>query len=230
MAVEAPAKRKCVGVDCPNDAGALQCPTCLKMNKESFFCSQDCFKRSWVCWCSQKGQFPKADKVCKQGSHKVLHKSSSNPLRSLLAPKIVSKPDPATGHYNPFPTFPFTGPLRPVYPLSPKREVPASIPPPDYAKDGIPKSEQVFVGRNKISILDEKEIKGMRKVCKLAREVLDIAARAAKPGITSDYIDEVVHKACLERKVGYRRISGQKQDQANLMIVIPIPFELLPFP
>lgn len=42
------AKRQCIGVDCANEAGSLQCPTCLKTGKESFFCSQDCFKRSWV--------------------------------------------------------------------------------------------------------------------------------------------------------------------------------------
>jgi len=41
----------------------------------------------------------------------------------------------------------------------------------------------------------------MRKVCRLAREVLDIAARAAVPGVTTDYIDEIVHKACIERDV-----------------------------
>lgn len=41
----------------------------------------------------------------------------------------------------------------------------------------------------------------MRKSCKLAREVLDIAAAAAKPGVTTDYIDEIVHKACIERNV-----------------------------
>ena len=40
--------KKCIGVDCPNDAGTLQCPTCLKLGRESSFCSQDCFKRSWV--------------------------------------------------------------------------------------------------------------------------------------------------------------------------------------
>lgn len=53
--------------------------------------------------------------------------------------------------------------------------------------------------RNKIQILDKKGIQGMRKVCRLAREVLDIAAREIRPGVTTDYIDEVVHKACLER-------------------------------
>lgn len=130
-----------------------------------------------------------------------MHKSQSSILSNILTPKVVSHPDPATGHFNPFPAFPYTGSLRPVYPLSPKREVPTSIQNPDYAKDGIPRSEQVFVGRNKITILDKKQQEGMRKVCRLAREVLDIAAREAKPGVTTDYIDDIVHKACLERNV-----------------------------
>lgn len=39
----------------------------------------------------------------------------------------------------------------------------------------------------------------MRKVCLLSREVLDLAAAAAVPGVTTDYIDEVVHNACIER-------------------------------
>lgn len=42
-------KVKCLGGDCDKDAGALQCPTCLKLGiKDSFFCSQECFKRNWV--------------------------------------------------------------------------------------------------------------------------------------------------------------------------------------
>ena len=47
---EPPAKKKCLSADCENDAGTLQCPTCLKLGvKDSYFCSQDCFKRNWVC-------------------------------------------------------------------------------------------------------------------------------------------------------------------------------------
>jgi hypothetical protein len=47
---EPPAKKKCMGADCENEAGSLQCPTCLKLGiKDSFFCSQDCFKKNWVC-------------------------------------------------------------------------------------------------------------------------------------------------------------------------------------
>ena len=88
-----------------------------------------------------------------------------------------------------------------LYPLSPKREVPPSIPRPDYAEDGIPKSERKFTNRNNIAILDKEGQDAMRKVCLLAREVLDIAARAIKPGVTTDYLDEIVHNACIERNV-----------------------------
>ena len=122
-------------------------------------------------------------------------------MRTLSSPNVVSEPDPATGHYNPYPNFSFTGPLRPVYPLSTRRAVPSSIVHPEYAQDGIPRSEQKFIGRHNITVLDKKGQEGMRKVCRLAREVLDIAAKEVRPGVTTDYLDEVVHKACLERDV-----------------------------
>ncbi|RCI14975.1 hypothetical protein L249_7075 [Ophiocordyceps polyrhachis-furcata BCC 54312] len=153
---ELPAKRKCTGVNCENDAGSLHCPTCLKLEiKDSYFCSQDCFKKSWV-----------------RGT---------------------------TGNYNPFPSFPFSGPLRPVYPLSESRVVPKSIPHPVWSEDGNPRYSRSPANRNKIDILDAKGQDGMRKSCRLAREVLDIAAAAAQPGVTTDAVDEVVHRACIER-------------------------------
>lgn len=37
----------CSGVDCANPAGSLKCPTCLKHNVDSNYCSQECFKRNW---------------------------------------------------------------------------------------------------------------------------------------------------------------------------------------
>ena len=83
--------------------------------------------------------------------------------------------------------------------MSPRRTVPESIPHPNYWKDGDPKYK--FVEKNKIHILDQKAQDGMRKVCKISREVLDIAAKELKPGVTTDYIDEVVHNACIERQV-----------------------------
>ena len=78
--------------------------------------------------------------------------------------------------------------------------MPKSIPRPDYAETGIPKSE-MRLNRNKIDILDAKGQEAMRKVCRLAREVLDAVAAEIKPGVTTDYLDEVCHKACIERNV-----------------------------
>lgn len=149
-------------MSCENQAGTLQCPNCLKRGKESYFCSQDCFKRSWP-------------------EHKAVHRG------------------PVRGHHNPFPKFSFTGSVIPVYPLSPRRELPPSIIRPDYAVDGNPRSEAKFLGRQTITILDRKGQEAMRRVCALAREVLDLAGREVRPGITTDHIDEIVHKACVER-------------------------------
>lgn len=67
----------------------------------------------------------------------------------------------------------------------------------------MPKSERTYKARNQIVVLDEKGIAAMRKVAKIGREVLDIAAAAAVPGVTTDYIDEIVHKACMERDVRF---------------------------
>lgn len=156
------AEKKCLGEGCENEISTLQCPKCLTLGiKDSYFCSQDCFKKNW-------------------NTHKAMHKQET---------KIT--------YHNPWPTFAYSGPLRPVYPLSPWRKVPASIPRPDYADSGIPN----YSGRNrsKIDLLDKKGQDAMRKVCRLAREVLDIAAAALRPGITTDEIDEIVHKACIER-------------------------------
>lgn len=63
----------------------------------------------------------------------------------------------------------------------------------------------------------------MRVVCRLAREVLDIAARALKPGVTTDYIDEVVHKACVERDVRHSLCKRQPYTNSQFSFFSPIP-------
>lgn len=156
-----------------------------------------------------------------------MHKNKSNLLRTIIPPKVVSEPDPVTGQYNPFPTFPYTGPLRPVYPLSERRKVPERIQHPDYAKDGIPRSEQAFGARRNIKILTVTEQEGMRKVCRLAREVLDIIAAEIKPGVTTDYLDEICHNECLKRDVS---IDRPAQGLGLTTVVIPITPQLLSFP
>lgn len=81
--------------------------------------------------------------------------------------------------------------------------MPKSVVRPDYAETGIPKSER-FQNRNKFDLLDAAGQDAMRKVCKLGREVLDIVAAEIKPGVTTDYLDEVCHNASIERNVRRR--------------------------
>ena len=85
------------------------------------------------------------------------------------------------------------------------RTVPKSIKHPDWSVTGIPKAER-RLNRSKIELLDTKGQEAMRKVCRLSREVLDVVAAEIKPGVTTDYLDEVCHKACVERQV--RLLSG----------------------
>ena len=83
------------------------------------------------------------------------------------------------------------------------------------------------MGRNNITILDQAGIEGMRKACRLGREVLDIAAREIRPGVTTDYLDEVVHKACIERDV---RASFQSFERILTCPVLSVPLKLRPLP
>lgn len=89
--------------------------------------------------------------------------------------------------------------MKPVYPLSPIRKVPPHIKRPDYAKTGVSRSEQIEGRSFKLKRLTPKEQEGMRKVCRLGREVLDAAAAAVRPGTTTDELDSIVHNACIER-------------------------------
>ncbi|KAI0449738.1 methionine aminopeptidase 1 [Xylaria acuta] len=192
---EAASKTKCLGADCKKDAGSLQCPTCLKQGRESFFCSQDCFKRNWT-------------------QHKTSHKMAQDNLKTKI------------GFYNPFPAYPFTGTVRPIYPLSPNRVVPKSIKHPDWAETGVPLAERRL--GTKWSFLDVRGQEAMRKVCRLSREVLDIVAAELRPGVTTDYLDEVCHKACIERNaypspLNYNRFPKSLCTSPNEVVCHGIP-------
>ncbi|MGH0148140.1 UNVERIFIED_CONTAM: hypothetical protein FKN15_070008 [Acipenser sinensis] len=84
---------------------------------------------------------------------------------------------------------------------TPMRPVPSYIQRPDYADHplGMSESEQSLKGTSQIKILSSEDIEGMRVVCKLAREVLDVASLMIKPGITTEEIDHAVHLACTAR-------------------------------
>lgn len=101
--------------------------------------------------------------------------------------------------YDPFPDFPYTGTLRPAYPLSQRRAVPEHIPRPDYADDGIPISEQKRDYTTKIPIYTEEQIKIIKQAATFGREILDAAAEIVKAGITTEEIDELVHNETIKR-------------------------------
>ncbi|XP_077986323.1 methionine aminopeptidase 1-like [Glandiceps talaboti] len=168
--------RTCETTGCDKSA-RLQCPTCIKLGIEgSFFCSQECFKGSW-------------------SEHKKIHKKEKEKVSNEDSVSLAKK-----GKYNPWPGYIYTGKLRP-FPKSPKREVPDHIERPDYADhpEGYPASEMTMRGNTQIKQLSKQEIEGMQTVSRLAREVLDIGARALGIGVTADEIDRVVHEACIER-------------------------------
>ena len=101
-------------------------------------------------------------------------------------------------------SYRFTGDLRPAH-YSPRRNVPPGIRKPDYADHiaGVSDSEQRDrTGHNNIRIYTSEELDaeyGLRHACRMGREVLDIAGKALRPGVTTDEIDRIVHEASIER-------------------------------
>eukprot|EP00746_Dinoflagellata_sp_MGD_P027086 gnl/MRDRNA2_/MRDRNA2_16386_c0_seq1.p1 gnl/MRDRNA2_/MRDRNA2_16386_c0~~gnl/MRDRNA2_/MRDRNA2_16386_c0_seq1.p1 ORF type:complete len:491 (+),score=93.76 gnl/MRDRNA2_/MRDRNA2_16386_c0_seq1:111-1475(+) len=91
----------------------------------------------------------------------------------------------------------YSGKMRPGK-LSARRTVPKHIPRPEYAVSGFPQGEVDAAG-GRIEIKSAKDIEGMRAAGRIAREVLDAAGRAVAVGVTTDYIDEIVHNETIAR-------------------------------
>ncbi|GAA5951553.1 hypothetical protein JCM8115_005175 [Rhodotorula mucilaginosa] len=127
----------------------------------------------------------------------------------------------------------YTGKLRSVMPLEevPKRTVPDHIPKPDYATEanGVSFGEQVaFINERQGRTCTPEEIVKMRKVCKLGREVLDIAASHIRPGITTLELDRIVHEECVKRDaypspLGYHKFPRSVCTSINEVICHGIP-------
>nr|XP_009923516.1 PREDICTED: methionine aminopeptidase 1 [Haliaeetus albicilla] len=139
----------------------------------------ECFKGSWA-------------------THKLLHKKAKDEKAKREVSSWNLEGDVNT---NPWSGYRYTGKLRPHYPLTPTRPVPSYIQRPDYADHplGMSESEQALKGTSQIKILSSEDIDGMRVVCRLAREVLDVAAMMVKAGVTTEEIDHAVHLACIAR-------------------------------
>ncbi|KAM7243019.1 hypothetical protein CapIbe_005513 [Capra ibex] len=151
-------------------AGAARC---------AGYAGQECFKGSWA-------------------THKLLHKKAKDEKAKREVSSWTVEGDINT---DPWAGYRYTGKLRPHYPLMPTRPVPSYIQRPDYADHplGMSESEQALKGTSQIKLLSSEDIEGMRLVCRLAREVLDIAAGMIKPGVTTEEIDHAVHLACIAR-------------------------------
>ena len=94
----------------------------------------------------------------------------------------------------------FTGSLRPAF-VSKQMRMPEGILLPDYALQPDGSSACERAGVREVPVLEGEELETMRMACKLGREVLDIAARFMRPGVTGDEIDRVVYQACVDRKI-----------------------------
>uniref|UniRef100_A0A6B2L832 Methionine aminopeptidase n=1 Tax=Arcella intermedia TaxID=1963864 RepID=A0A6B2L832_9EUKA len=146
----------------------MQCPTCLKMKLRPAY------------FCSQNCF--KAN----WNTHKLLH----------TAPPVVDDLGSSRPEFN---HYAFTGPLRPAQ-VTPKRVVPPHIGRPDYAEDpeGKPRAEDSLRGNHTIALYSQDVIKRMKKAGRIAAEVLETAGKMAKPGVTTDEIDRVVHEKTVE--------------------------------
>jgi len=96
------------------------------------------------------------------------------------------------------PGFAYTGPLRPHY-VTPMRDVPDHIEKPEYALTGTPVTEMKLKESTKIYINSKEEVEGIRVACRMGREILDIAGKMVRPGITTEEIDKVVHEETIKR-------------------------------
>ncbi len=71
--------------------------------------------------------------------------------------------------------------------------MPVHIPRPDYAVSGRPPGS-----RSRQVVKNADQIARMRTACAAARQVLEIAKQAVRPGITTDEIDAITHQAYID--------------------------------
>lgn len=77
--------------------------------------------------------------------------------------------------------------------ISPRRQVPSHIARPDYAATGRP------VLTDEPMVKDDRTIARMRVAGQAAAEVLQITSAAVEPGITTEELDQICHRATIER-------------------------------
>jgi methionyl aminopeptidase len=122
-----------------------------------------------TCWCGSGKKY----KRCHQ---------ARDLLRVLQGAEVAPTVSPRPGFK----------PVR-AHAVTPMRTVPAHIPRPDYADGGRPQTP-----RSRTVIKTPEQIERMRRACRAAREALEIAKQAVRPGITTDEIDAITHQAYID--------------------------------
>jgi methionyl aminopeptidase len=110
--------------------------------------------------------------------------------------------------------------------ISPKLDVPASIPRPEYVGKAVPSK---FTGSN---IKTPEQIEKIRHSGKIAAQAIELVGRNAKPGITTDELDKIAHNFLIENgaypsTLGYRGYPKSICSSLNEVICHGIPDDTL---
>lgn len=126
-------------------------------------------------------------------------------------------------------TFGFRGGVRPGL-ISGRRAVPEGIPRPDYAlhPNGESIAEQRAYKLNRAERQTGDRLVAVRRAAAVARQILDIAIEAVRPGISTDAIDAIVHDATIARNaypstLGYFKFPKSCCTSINEVICHGIP-------
>ena len=106
--------------------------------------------------------------------------------------------------------------------ISPKLDVPASIPRPEYVGKAVPSK---FTGSN---IKTPEQIEKIRHSGKIAAQAIELVGQNAKPGITTDELDKIAHNFLMENgaypsTLGYRGYPKSICSSLNEVICHGIP-------
>ncbi len=106
--------------------------------------------------------------------------------------------------------------------ISPKLDVPASIPRPEYVGKAVPSK---FTGSN---IKTPEQIEKIRHSGKIAAQAIELVGQNAKPGITTDELDKIAHNFIIENgaypsTLGYRGYPKSICSSLNEVICHGIP-------
>jgi methionyl aminopeptidase len=198
----------------------LSCPKCMQLNlPPTYFCGQECYTNNYkqhkkVHIIKQQQQVVNTGPAAVVPVQPVVQQQQQQHRKmvpyggvscSIDSPRDVQIQLPDWAR-----TYNFTGLLRPAL-YSPQRTVPAHIRQPDYANhpSGVSISEQRDKSSHtNIRVYTQRELDGIdcngygiRHVNKMGREVLDVASKALRVGITTDEIDRIVYDACIERNI-----------------------------